>query len=170
MEIPKTNSEITQKQQDDPLSLAVKTTFNSIQELQDLAAPEAVCVESTTAEPQVEGSITDISHAHVNLPDEANLPVQSAHHPDCPSVANSPPVEVEVANSPPLEIEVASQQVETQADAQMNDKENLDDAQRAAFTQECSLQPLMSQDAYQITLQLYKGRLFSLKLFLYRFI
>ena len=77
--------------------MAVKSTFNSIQELQDLAAPEAVCVESVIAEPQVEGSITDISHAHVNLADKANLPVQSAHVPDCPSVGNSPPVEVEVA-------------------------------------------------------------------------
>ena len=84
--------EITQqKQQDDPLSMAVKTTFNSIKELQELAAPEAVCVESVVAEPLVEGSITDISNAHIvlDLPaGEADLPVQSAHVPQCPSVPN----------------------------------------------------------------------------------
>ena len=119
----------------------VKTTFNSIQELQYLVAPEAVHVESVTAVPQVEGSITDISHARVNLPEQANLPVQSTHVPDCPSVDNSPPVEVEVA----------LEQVETQVDTQLNAKENLDDTQMATFTQECSSHPLMSQDAYQIT-------------------
>ena len=127
--------------------MAVKSTFNSIQELPDLATPEAVHVESVTAEPQVEGSITDISHDCINLPDTANLPVQSAHVPDCPSLAYSPPVEVEVA----------SEQAETQVDAQLNAKENLDDAQRTALTQECSSQLLMFQDAYQIILQLYEG-------------
>ena len=94
------NSQITQQQQqdqDDPLTMAVKSSFNSIQELQDLAAPEAVCVKSVIAEPQVEGSITNISHGHVNLADEANLPVQSAHVPDCPSLPNSPPTEAEIS-------------------------------------------------------------------------
>ena len=126
--------------------MAVKSTFNSIQELQDLAAPEAVHVESVIAEPQVEESITDISHAHVNLADEANLPVQSAYVPDCPSVPNSPPIEVEVS----------SQQVEAQVETELNGKENLDDAQKAAFTQECGSEPLMSQDAYQIAPQLHE--------------
>ena len=73
--------------------------------------------------------------------------MQSAHVPQCPSVPNSPPIEVEVA----------SKQVETQVGSQLNVKENHDDAQRATFTQECSSQPLMSQDAYQTTLQLYEG-------------
>ena len=148
MEITQTNSEITQ--QDDPLSMAVKTAFNSIKELQELATPEAVYVESVVAEPLVERSITDISNAHValNLPaDEADLPVQSAHVHQCPSVPNLPPIEVEVA----------SEQVETQVESQLNAKENHDDAQRATFTQECSSQPLMSQDVYQITPQLYEG-------------
>ena len=143
--------EITQQQQqDDPLSMAVKTTFNSIKELQELAAPEALHVESVIAEPLVEGSIIDISNAHVvlNLPaDEADLPVQSAHVSQCLSVPNSPPIEVEVA----------SEQVETQVESQLNTKENHDDAQRATFTQEFSSQPLMSQDAYQRTPQLYEG-------------
>ena len=144
--MPQTNPEIMQQQQQQ-LQQQVKSTFNSIQELQDFAAPKAVHVESVITEPQVEGSITDISHAHVNLPDEAKLPVQSAHVPDCPSVPTSPPVEVEVD----------SQQVEAQVETQLNAKENFDDAQRAAFTQECSSQPLMSLDAYQITPQLYEG-------------
>ena len=120
--------------------------------MQELSAPEAVHVESLVPDPPVEGSITDISNAHVaiNLPaDEADLPVQSAHVPQCPSVPNSPPIAVEEA----------SEQVETQVESQWNVKENHDDAQRADFTQECSSQPLMSQDAYQITLQLYEGTL-----------
>ena len=155
LEISQTTSETTQQQQmqqDDPLSMAVKTTFNSIKELQELAAPEAVRVDSLVPDPPVEGSITDISNAHVaiNLPaDEADLPVQSAHVPQCPSVPNSPPIAVEEA----------SEQVETQVESQWNVKDNHYDAQRADFTQECSSQPLMSQDAYQITLQLYEGTL-----------
>ena len=85
LEISQTTSKTTQQQQmqqDDPLSMAVKTAFNSIKELQELAAPEAVHVDSLVPDPPVEGSITDISNAHVaiNLPaDEADLPVQSAH-------------------------------------------------------------------------------------------
>ena len=153
------NSQITQQQQqdqDDPLTMAVKSTFNSIQELQDLAAPEAVHVESVIAEPQVEGSITDISHARVNLADEANLPVQSAHVPDYPSVPNSPPIETEVS----------SQQVEAQVETELNGKENLDDTQRAAFTQECGSESLMSQVAYQMTPQLYEGTILFKTIFI----
>ena len=143
------NSQITQEQQDedDPLTMAVKSTFNSMQEFQDLAAPKAVCVQPVIAELQVERSITDIRHACVNLADEANLPAQSVHVPDCLSVPNSPPIEAEVS----------SQQVEAQVETELNGKENLDDAQRAAFTQECGSEPIMSQDAYQITPQLYEG-------------
>ena len=133
LETIQTTSETTQQQQmqqDDPMSMTVKTTFNSIKELQELA-PEAVHVESLVPDPPVEGSITDISNAHVaiNLPaDEADLPVQSAHVPQCPLVPNSPPIAVEEA----------SEQVETQVESQWNVKENHDDAQRADFTQECS--------------------------------
>ena len=111
-----------------------------------------MCVESLVPDPPVEGSITDISNAHVAInpsTDEADLPVQSTHVPQCPSVPNSPPIAVEEA----------AEQVETQVESQWNVKENHDDAQRADFTQECSSQPLMSQDAYQITLQLYEGTL-----------
>lgn len=138
--------------QEDPLSMAVKTTFNTIQELQELGAPEAMRVESFIPDKRVEGSITDISNAHVeiNLPTvDADLPVQSAQVPLHPSVPNSPPIVVEEASS----------QLETQVQSQWNQKENHDDAQRAAFTQECSSQPLMSQDAYLITPQLYEGTL-----------
>ena len=80
------------------------------------------------------------------------MPVQSAHVPDCPIVDNSPPVEVE-----------------TEMDTQLNAKENLDDAQRATFTQECSSQPLMPQDAYQITPQLYEGTIL-IQTHFYRFL
>ena len=117
--------------------MAVKTTFNSIKELQELAAPEAVPVESVIPDKPVQGSITDISNAHVaiNLPaDVADLPVQSTHVPQCPLAPNSPAIAVEEA----------SEQVETQVESQWNATENHNDAQRAAFTQECSSQPLMS--------------------------
>ena len=155
--------EISQQQQEDPLSLTVKSTFSSMKELQDLAAPAAARVESVAeAAPAVEGSLTDISHSYaaVNLPEEANLPQQSTHVP-----AEYPPTLI--PESPPIEVTIEN--VETQVKTNKIANEKLDDAQRAAFTQECSSQPLMLQDVHQITPQLYEGNNFTRTFSMYRY-